>query len=166
MRGRDIDWIVLTMATALTGIGLAMIYSALQPLGEYASSSSLMFFKRQVLWVAPALVAGFIGFVVPFRFFESLANTLYVLGLILLLVVLIIPSQQETARWLVFGPLRVLADTHQVTSTDGGFMRVLMIFLAIFAVAVFSGCGSKEKKDDSAKQEESNKTAKPAGGGW
>lgn len=105
---RDFDWVVLISALLLCGIGLAMIYSVFQPAtDDITEPVSSGYFVRQLVWLVFGVAAMFVGFIVPFRFYESLAHVLYVLCTLMLIAVLVIPSGKDTQRWLVFGPIRV-----------------------------------------------------------
>lgn len=105
---RDFDWVVLITAMILCGVGLAMIYSVFQPATEdYIEIAGAEFFTRQLVWLVFGVASLLVGFIVPFRFYESLAHVFYILCTLLLIAVLIIPSGMDTRRWLAFGPVRM-----------------------------------------------------------
>jgi rod shape determining protein RodA len=106
--GRDFDWVLFIITLILCLVGLAMIYSVFQPASdEYGGSANMMYFNRQLMWLVVGMAAMFLGFVVPFRFYESLAYVAYALCVLLLIVVLFMPNGRETQRWLVLGPVRM-----------------------------------------------------------
>lgn len=85
-----------------------MIYSVFQSAtNEYGEIVDLHYFNRQLMWFVIGLAAMFVGFAVPFRFFESLAHVAYVTCVVLLIAVLLVPNERETQRWLVLGPVRM-----------------------------------------------------------
>jgi rod shape determining protein RodA len=106
---RDFDWVTLISTLVLCGVGLAMIYSVFQPsqTGSENIGANTFFFNRQVLWLIFGLVAMLTGFLVPLRVYETLAHVFYAVCVVLLIAVLVIPSGQDTQRWLVLGPLRL-----------------------------------------------------------
>jgi rod shape determining protein RodA len=105
---RDFDWTVLLATIVLCAIGLALIYSVLQPImGGYADEVSYGYLQRQVVWVAMGMLSMFVGFAVPFRWYETLALVIFAFCLVLLVAVLVVPSTRETQRWLVIGPLSI-----------------------------------------------------------
>ncbi len=107
--GRDFDWIALLTALVLCVVGLAMIYSVFQPpeTGGDAVADDFFYFNRQVLWLVFGLAAMLAGYLIPHRVYESLAHAYYAVCVILLVAVLLVPSGQDTQRWLVLGPIRL-----------------------------------------------------------
>jgi rod shape determining protein RodA len=99
-----------------------MIYSVFQPpiSGGGAVEADYYFFKRQALWLIFALVAMFLGFALPFRVYETLAHVFYAVCILMLIAVLVVPSNAGTERWLVFGPIRV---------QPSEFTKVAVLFL-------------------------------------
>jgi len=105
---RGFDWTLLFSTLVLCGAGLAIIYSVFHPLaGVYDGDPDYFFLKRQALWVGLGMVALLLGFIVPFRVYESLAHVFYVGCLVLLVVVLVVPSRADTQRWLTIGPIGI-----------------------------------------------------------
>jgi rod shape determining protein RodA len=145
---RDFDWLVLVTTIVLCAVGLALIYSVLQPMtGGYSEDASYGFLKRQLLWVGLGLLSMLIGFSVPFRWYESLALVVYAICLVLLVAVLIVPSTRDTQRWLMFGPvgiqpseftkvalLMVWARILSGPRRDPNRPRTLLLILAVFAI--------------------------------
>ncbi|MCK5405873.1 MAG: FtsW/RodA/SpoVE family cell cycle protein, partial [Candidatus Krumholzibacteria bacterium] len=107
--GRDFDWIALLTALVLCVVGLAMIYSVFQPpeTGGDAVAADFFYFNRQALWLVFGLAAMLAGYLIPHRVYESLAHAYYAVCVILLIAVLLVPSGQDTQRWLVLGPIRL-----------------------------------------------------------
>jgi len=148
MKSRRFDWTLFLSAVVLCGAGLAMIYSVFQPLGgSYTGEADYTFLERQALWVSLGLITLLVGYLIPFRVYESLAHVIYAICLVLLVVVLAIPSRGDTQRWLMIGPMgiqpseltkvavlfvwaRVLAG-HR---TDPNQLRNISRILALFAV--------------------------------
>ena len=105
---RDFDWLVLFTTFLLCSIGLALIYSVFHPPESgFVSDTTYFYLKRQVFWLGFAMIAMVLGIAVPIRIYESLAFTVYVGCVLLLVAVLLIPSDQETQRWLILGPVRL-----------------------------------------------------------
>lgn len=144
---RDFDWLVLVTTLVLCGVGLALIYSVLQPIAGVYEEASYGFLKRQLMWVGLGLVAMLFGFAVPLRWYESLALVIYAVCLVLLVAVLILPSTRDTQRWLTLGPVsiqpseftkvallmvwaRILSGPRRSPDRP----RTLLLVLAVFAV--------------------------------
>jgi len=119
---RDIDWVTVLATLILCVVGISMIYSVFQPPinGGDAVEADNYFFKRQALWLVFAMVAMFLGFALPFRVYETLAHLLYAVCILMLIAVLVIPSNAGTERWLVFGPIRL---------QPSEFTKVAVLFL-------------------------------------
>jgi len=119
---RDIDWITLLATLILCVVGISMIYSVFQPPinGGDVVEADNYFFKRQALWLMFALVAMFLGFALPFGVYETLAHVLYAVCILMLIAVLVMPSNTGTERWLVFGPIRL---------QPSEFTKVAVLFL-------------------------------------
>jgi rod shape determining protein RodA len=106
--GRDFDWVFVLCSALLSAIGLAVVYSVSQSVGEVSAVAMHgTHFGRQLVWLAMGALTMAIAFVVPFRMFESLAFTSYAVCLIMLVVVLLMPARGETQRWFVIGPLAI-----------------------------------------------------------
>jgi rod shape determining protein RodA len=118
---RDFDWVVLLTTVILCGVGLALIYSVLQPMvAGYADQVSYSFLKRQVMWVALGMLSLLIGYAVPLRWYESLALVIFAFCIVLLVAVLLIPSTRDTQRWLMLGPIGI---------QPSEFTKVAMLFV-------------------------------------
>lgn len=106
---RDFDWVTLLATIVLCGLGLAMIYSVFQPpqTGADTGGTTSFFFNRQLLWLLFGGLAMSFGFLIPLRVYETLAHVFYAVCIVLLVAVLVLPSGQDTQRWLVLGPVRL-----------------------------------------------------------
>jgi rod shape determining protein RodA len=106
--GRDFDWVIVLCAGLLSLIGLAVVFSVSQSVGEVSAVAMHgTHFSRQLLWLGVGALTMLVAFAVPFRMFESLAFASYVVCLVMLVVVLILPSRGETQRWFIVGPLAI-----------------------------------------------------------
>ncbi len=106
--GRDFDWVIVLCAGLLSLIGLAVVFSVSQSVGEVSAVAMHgTHFTRQLLWLGVGALTMLVAFAVPFRMFESLAFASYVVCLVMLVVVLILPSRGETQRWFIVGPLAI-----------------------------------------------------------
>jgi len=113
----------------ILGAGLLMLYSVTSPAGPYGLNEirdsytiSRNFFHRQILWVLLGLVSAIAGSMIPFWIFkDSLSKTLYVGGLIVLVLMLVLPPMRgDTRRWLMLGPIGL---------QPSEFFKILMIFM-------------------------------------
>ncbi len=105
---RDFDGVIVLCAACLAAIGLAVVYSVSQSVGEVSAVAMHgTHFARQLLWLGVGLVTMIVAFAVPFRMFESLAFASYATCLIMLVVVLMLPARGETQRWFIIGPLAI-----------------------------------------------------------
>ncbi|HEU4928186.1 MAG TPA: rod shape-determining protein RodA [Candidatus Krumholzibacteria bacterium] len=106
--GRDFDWVIVLCVACLSGIGLAVVYSVSQSVGEVSAVAMHgTHFARQLIWLGAGVLIMLIAFAVPFRMFESLAFASYAVCLIMLVVVLMLPARGETQRWFIIGPLAI-----------------------------------------------------------
>ncbi|MFQ5511294.1 MAG: rod shape-determining protein RodA [Candidatus Krumholzibacteriia bacterium] len=105
---RDIDSLLLTTTVMLCIIGLSLIYSVFHPAqGEFAREVDNLYFQRQLIWLCFGIVAMFIGFAVPFRYFETLAYVYYLVCMTLLVLVLFAGEGEGIQRWISIGPMRL-----------------------------------------------------------
>ncbi|MDR2876367.1 MAG: putative lipid II flippase FtsW [Methylobacillus sp.] len=102
---RNLVWVVLM----LLGLGLVMVYSASI---TYAGSSkafgyqSTYFLVRHAVYLAVALCVAFVTFQIPMRFWQRVAPTLFIIGLVLLVLVLIPGIGRQvngSQRWISLG---------------------------------------------------------------
>ncbi|MFH1755016.1 MAG: rod shape-determining protein RodA, partial [Candidatus Latescibacterota bacterium] len=102
-------------------VGLALIYSVFYSTQEeYATGEGLFFFKKQLLWLLFGIIAMFVGFVVPFRYFETLAYVFYVACVVLLIVVLFVGGGPQARRWIPIGPVSI---------QPSEFMKIALLFV-------------------------------------
>ena len=106
--GRDFDWVIVLCVACLSSIGLAVVYSVSQSVGEVSAVAMHgTHFARQLIWLGAGLMVMLTAFAIPFRMFESLAFASYAVCLIMLVVVLMLPARGETQRWFIVGPLAI-----------------------------------------------------------
>lgn len=105
----ELDYVVVSLAALLLGIGLVMVYSssiAIAEAGHYTGNQPAYFLIRQSIFVFLGVMAGFICFQFPTRLWQAAAPYLFVLGVLLLLLVLIPGIGKEvngSRRWLSLG---------------------------------------------------------------
>ena len=105
----ELDYVVVSLAALLLGIGLVMVYSssiAIAEAGQYTGNQPAYFLIRQSIFVFVGVMAGFICFQFPTRWWQAAAPYLFVLGVLLLLMVLIPGIGKEvngSRRWLSLG---------------------------------------------------------------
>jgi cell division protein FtsW len=105
----ELDYVVVSLAALLLGIGLVMVYSssiAIAEAGHYTGNQPAYFLIRQSIFVFVGVMAGFICFQFPTRLWQAAAPYLFVLGVVLLLIVLIPGIGKEvngSRRWISLG---------------------------------------------------------------
>jgi len=95
-------WYLLSLAVALSAMGIALLYSASQT----ALGSGSDGWQFQVVWLFLALVVYFVIGFVPMRFVEKLAWPAYLGALFVLVVVLALPAIAGAHSWVRLGPLQ------------------------------------------------------------
>jgi rod shape determining protein RodA len=106
--GRDFDWVIVLCVGLLSAIGLAVVYSVSQSVGEVSAVAMHgTHFARQLIWLGVGALVMVMAFAVPFRMFESLAFASYAVCIVMLIVVLMLPARGETQRWFIVGPLAI-----------------------------------------------------------
>lgn len=145
---RDFEWVIVLCVGLLSLIGLAVVYSVSQSVGEVSAVAMHgTHFARQLIWLGFGMITMVVAFAVPFRMFESLAFASYLLCLVMLVVVLMLPTRGETQRWFIIGPLAIqpseftkvavilvwarVLSTHRA---DPNRMRTLIPVFILFAV--------------------------------
>ena len=119
---KQIDWRLLTAALLLTVIGIALIYSAQF---DTLSGESHNLYKKQIIWMAAALLLFAILIHLPMRVFDFLAYLFYAVALVMLILVLVIGhAKSGAARWFALGPMNI-------TPSEVGKLA-LMVALARF----------------------------------
>ncbi len=101
------DYSILIAALFLTGLGLLILFSSSAVSASNLTGDSYYFFKRQLLWILPALALFGMGLLVPYSFWKKIIFLL--MGVtILLLLLTYFPSLGVEAfgasRWLKIGP--------------------------------------------------------------
>jgi cell division protein FtsW len=105
----EIDYAVVSVAGLLIALGLVMVYSSSIAIAEgarFTGNQPTYFLIRHVLFAFIGVVAGFVCFQFPMRFWEQAAPYLFIFGVLLLLVVLIPGLGREvngSRRWLPLG---------------------------------------------------------------
>lgn len=95
------NWYLLGIALALSGLGIALLYSA----GQSSTGEQAGFWQFQLVWLFVALLAyGVLGFL-PLRLFEKTSWMLYGLALLLLVVVLAFPAISGARSWIRMGAI-------------------------------------------------------------
>ncbi|MCH7760145.1 rod shape-determining protein RodA [candidate division TA06 bacterium] len=102
MKNIDLPLIITTLILIL--FGLFVLHSA-QP---ESGSGEGRIFLRQILWLFPALLAGTLAFLIPYRTINTLAYLFFGISIILLLIPLFSSSTTPalTRRWINLGPLQ------------------------------------------------------------
>ncbi len=102
------DSLLFSVVAILVGIGLVMIFSASSALAFTAHHDSTYYLKRQLIWLAVALVCAFFAYKVDYRALRKLGPLALVLSIVSLLLVLV-PHVGVVVngahRWLGAGPL-------------------------------------------------------------
>ncbi len=103
------DRLLLLATLALMGLGIVMVYSASIVSAEVRTGDAMFYLKRQVMYVAAALVLLVTAANVHHEVLRHLARPLLAVVGVLLIVVLV-PGVSATAkgaaRWLALGPVR------------------------------------------------------------
>lgn len=99
------DWWLLLLTIAIGGVGLVVLYSAVNA-GGGAHPSGL--FTRQLVWYGFGAVVMVVVFLINYKVYERWGHLFYILCIILLLAVLLHGKLGGGARrWLVLGPVSV-----------------------------------------------------------
>ncbi len=97
-----IDWTLLLLLVAITGLGLLNLYSA-----SYNVIKNPMF-TQQIYWIFIGFSAFFITATIDYRVYNKIAYFLYVVGVLALILVLVMGFVKHgSRRWLVLGPMRL-----------------------------------------------------------
>jgi cell division protein FtsW len=104
------DWGLMFAATGLLLIGLVMVFSASATVAEAKSANHehTYYLVRHAIYTVLGLGAGYAAFQMPTTLWQKVAPTLFVVGSVLLLIVLIPHVGKEvngSRRWIPFGPL-------------------------------------------------------------
>ena len=135
---QDFDWLILISSTILNIVGLGLIYSVFHvQLTSDAERVKNVYFLRQLIWVSVGIVAMFVGFAVPFRYYESLAYVVYAVCTGLLVLVLFIGSGDQAQRWISLGPVRL---------QPSEFMKIGIVFVWARVLSGQRGGADRAKK--------------------
>ncbi len=106
----NLDWPLLACVLVLSGFGFVMMSSASMPIADRAFDAPFHFVIRHALALGLAAVAGILVFVTPLAWWERSGPTLFFLGLVLLVLVLIPGigrAVNGASRWIPLGPLNL-----------------------------------------------------------
>lgn len=101
------DYAILIAALFLTGLGLLILFSSSAVSASNLTGDSYYFFKRQLLWIVPALILFGIGLFVPYTFWKKIIFLLVGVTILFLLLTYIPALGVEAygaSRWLKIGP--------------------------------------------------------------
>jgi cell division protein FtsW len=105
----EFDYAVVGLAGLLIALGLVMVYSssiAIAEGGRFTGNQPAYFLIRHGLFVFIGVMAGYLCFQFPMRFWEQAAPYLFMVGVLLLVVVLVPGLGREvngSRRWLSMG---------------------------------------------------------------
>jgi len=97
---------VMLSVILLMAIGLVFIYSVSGPYSQFRELSTWYFFLKQLIWAIVGLTILYICSRINYRNFLKLSPLLILISLVLLIWVLLTPSQLHVNRWLQFGFFR------------------------------------------------------------
>jgi cell division protein FtsW len=103
------DYAVVSIAGLLLAFGLIMVYSssiAIAEGGRFSGNQPTYYLLRHAVFLFVGLMAGFICFQFPMKFWEQAAPCLFCLGVLLLILVLLPGVGREvngSQRWLSLG---------------------------------------------------------------
>lgn len=109
-RGLGPDRVLVTASLLILGLGLVMVASASITLASRLTGNPFYFFERQIAYAGLGLVLAGVVYGVPLAWWERSSLLLLGVALVLLVAVLIPGIGQHvngSARWIVFGPLRL-----------------------------------------------------------
>lgn len=109
-RQPEMDWALLFCVLLLLGFGFVMVSSASMSIADRTFGAPFHFVTRHALALGIALSAGTLVFLVPLEWWEKSGTTLFFIGLVLLVLVLV-PGIGRTVngatRWIPLGPLNI-----------------------------------------------------------
>ena len=103
------DYNLIWAILALLGTGLVMVYSSSIALAAASSAldhQSHYYLLRQAVFMLIGFFSGYICFLIPVYFWQKIAPTLFIIGVILLIIVLIPGVGKEAGgsqRWIPLG---------------------------------------------------------------
>ncbi len=97
-RMREFDWLYLIFAVLLAVAGLVAIYSI-----EFHQEFQGEYFNRQLVWLIMGLLLFMTAYLVPRKIIHNSAYTLYTLGVLALILLLVTSRGAGVSRWINIG---------------------------------------------------------------
>jgi cell division protein FtsW len=101
---KHIDYPLLIVILALTGLGALMVYSGSAIVAVKQGYEPYYYFLRQITWIGIGLVAGFIMFKIDYHLIAKFALPGLITAIALLVAVLLINHGSDIKRWINLGP--------------------------------------------------------------
>lgn len=101
------DIVIIAAVSVLVVIGLLMVYSASAIIAEQRYGSTLVFFKKQLLWIVLGSSLAFLLQYLDYNHLQKLIWPLLFVVFILLVLVLFSAPISGAHRWLRWGPIGV-----------------------------------------------------------
>lgn len=106
----ELDWALLCCVLLLLGFGFVMVASASMSTADRVFDAPFHFITRHALALGLALAMGILVFTVPLTWWEKSGTSLFFVG-VLLLVLVLVPGIGRTVngatRWIPLGPLNI-----------------------------------------------------------
>ncbi|MFH1259920.1 MAG: putative lipid II flippase FtsW [Elusimicrobiota bacterium] len=99
------DIVVIIVVAILVIAGLLMVYSASAIIAEQRYGSTIVFLKKQLLWVLLGASAAFILQYFDYNYLQKLIWPILFIVFVLLVLVLFAPPVAGVHRWLRWGPI-------------------------------------------------------------
>jgi len=98
---RSFDWILLLCIIIITGIGMAMVYSA----SHTVNADPAFYLKRQAIALVISVVAFLVGMLLDYNFLQRFYKAIYLAMLILLVLVFFLGEESDMGglRWIPLG---------------------------------------------------------------
>jgi cell division protein FtsW len=151
----DMDWPLLLCVLLLLAFGFVMVSSASLSIADRTFDAPFHFVTRHALALGLALGLGILAFAVPTVWWERSGTTLFFIGLLLLVLVLV-PGIGRTVngatRWIPLGPLNLQSSElmklfaviyisgylvrrrHEVTTRLSGFLKPMLLMVIASAL--------------------------------
>ncbi len=101
------DLILLFAAVILLAVGLIMVLSAGSLFSFRQTDNSYFLFLKQLKWACLGVIAAFIAFITPYRYWKKVSGLGIIISVVLLLMVEysdLAKTEKGSARWLeIFG---------------------------------------------------------------
>ncbi len=101
------DRIIFWVALGLLGFGAVMVFSSSTPLARETYDAPFFFFYKQLVFFLVGIVVLIGVSHIKYDFWQRTYRLWLLLGLVLLVVVLFMPSVRGASRWLPLGPLNL-----------------------------------------------------------